>query len=163
MLYAGTDGGVFRSLDEGTTWTFFPDQTIDGARQEGGELPIVAISALTLTTGDVNPTNGNIVDQPDALNMLVATTAGRGTFAIRIDDSILLSNGKPLSTYDVDAVSGPHVTSLIQSTGDIFEYASTATATSQFSNTFWSAQQATGAAFDARSLRRTSIPPGRRS
>ena len=145
VLYVGTDGGVYRSLDKGTTWTYFPNQAIDGARQEGGYLPTVPISTLTLTTGNINPNDGSVVDQPDALNMLVATTAGRGTFAIRIDNSILLANGQPLSSYEVNGVSGPHVTSLTQSSGLITEYASTATATSQFSTSSWSAMQATGA------------------
>ena len=144
VIYVGTDGGVYRSLDKGTTWTFFPDQTIDGARQEGGYLPTVPVSALTLTTGNINPNDGTVVDQPDGLNMLVASTAGRGSFAIRIDDTILLSNGLPLSTYEVNPVSGPHVTSLVQSTANITEYASTATATSEAFPSF-SALQATGA------------------
>ena len=145
VLYVGTDGGVYRSLDKGTTWTYFPDQTIDGARQEGGYLPTVPITALTLSTGDINPSSGAVVNQANGLNMLVATTSGRGTFAIRIDDSILLANGMPLSTYAVNPVSGPHVTGLTPSTAQITEYASTATATSQFTSTDWSAMQATGA------------------
>jgi subtilisin-like proprotein convertase family protein len=145
VLYVGTDGGVYRSLDKGITWTYFPDQGTDGAREDAGYLPTVPISALTLTTGDVNPTDGSIVNQANGLNMLVATTAGRGTFAIRINDAILLPNGQPLSAYAVDPVSGPHVTALEQSAAGITEYASTATATSEFTTTDWSAMQATGA------------------
>ena len=39
VLYVGGTGGVYRSLDKGTTWTYFPDITIDGALQAGGLLP----------------------------------------------------------------------------------------------------------------------------
>jgi len=39
VLYASGDGGVFRSLDDGTTWTSFPDQSFDVAPVDGGYLP----------------------------------------------------------------------------------------------------------------------------
>src|SRR5439155_19128360 len=45
-------------------------------------------------------------------SMLVATTYGRGVFAIRLTDTILLANGDPLSKYAVSPVSGPHVAAL---------------------------------------------------
>ena len=38
ILYVGGQGGVFRSVDRGTEWTFFPDVATDGAAEvaEGG-------------------------------------------------------------------------------------------------------------------------------
>src|SRR5258705_519635 len=35
ILYVGGEGGVYRSLDKGTTWVLFPDPTADGAPQAG--------------------------------------------------------------------------------------------------------------------------------
>jgi subtilisin-like proprotein convertase family protein len=129
VLYAAGDGGVFRSLDQGTTWTYFPDTAVDGARQEGGFLPSAQISTLTLVVGNINPTDGTAAQQY-GLNMLLATTEGRGTFAIRIDDQILVpSTGKKLSTYAISPVAGPHVTSLTTSPGTtLTEYANSVTA-----------------------------------
>src|SRR5439155_4969783 len=39
VLYAGGNGGVYRSLDKGVTWTYFPDMTVDGALRAGGLFP----------------------------------------------------------------------------------------------------------------------------
>src|SRR5439155_26252222 len=35
VLYVGGVGGVFRSFDKGTTWTYFPNVATDGAREDG--------------------------------------------------------------------------------------------------------------------------------
>jgi subtilisin-like proprotein convertase family protein len=111
VLYVGGNGGVFRSLDKGNTWTYFPNIAIDGAIQEGGLLPTANVTDLALSLGNINPLNG-APSESFGRNMLVATTYGRGTFAIRLNDAILLSNGKPLSTYAVSPVAGPHVVSV---------------------------------------------------
>lgn len=104
-LYVGGVGGVFRSLDfnpaTGTaTWTIFPDVANDGAPVDGGYLPHAYVTDLTLSVGNVNPTTGR-PEQGAGLNMLVATTYGRGAFAIRLDND---------SPYNV--VSGPRVVSV---------------------------------------------------
>ncbi len=111
VLYIGGMGGPFRSLDKGATWTYFPDMTIDGARQQGGYFPSNEITDLDLSLGNINPLDGTPA-QPRGRNMLVATTYGRGTFAIRLNDTILLPNGDPLYKYAVSPVPGPHVVSL---------------------------------------------------
>ena len=46
VLYVGGEGGVYRSLDGGQTWTPFPDVALDGARYEGGLLPNAHVTAL---------------------------------------------------------------------------------------------------------------------
>jgi subtilisin-like proprotein convertase family protein len=82
-LYVGGEAGVFRSLDNGTTWTIFPSVAQDGAPVDGGYLPMAHITSLQLSTGNLNPASG-VADQPTGPNLLYATTYGRGTFAIRL-------------------------------------------------------------------------------
>ncbi len=83
VLYVGGEGGVYRSLDDGRTWRRFPDVALDGAPQDGGLLPNAQVTDLDLSLGNINPTTGrpNVSMGPD---LLVATTYGRGTFAIRV-------------------------------------------------------------------------------
>ncbi len=114
VLYVGSQGGVFRSLDMGTTWGYFPDINHEGAPQNGGYLPSVQVNALQLSLGNINPATGFPV-QANGLNLLMAATFGRGTFAIRLDNNILLQPATPLSFYAVNPVEGPHVVSIASS------------------------------------------------
>jgi subtilisin-like proprotein convertase family protein len=111
VLYVGGEGGVYRSLDKGVTWTYFPNITIDGALQEGGLLPSVKVTDLSLSLGNINPING-LPAQAFGRNMLVATTYGMGTYVIRLDDQITVPGGNPLYTYVVSGVEGPHVSAI---------------------------------------------------
>ena len=43
VLYVAGQGGVYRSLDQGTTWTYFPDQSTDGAAHNGGDQPTAQV------------------------------------------------------------------------------------------------------------------------
>ncbi len=89
VLYVGGDGGVVTSSDFGTTWTIFPSLANDAtATQIGGYLPAVRVTDLKLILGNVNQVTG-IPDTSAGLNMLVASTYGRGDFAIRINSSAL--------------------------------------------------------------------------
>src|SRR5262249_48891983 len=36
VLYVGGEGGVYRSLDGGKTWSIFPNVAEDGSKQDGG-------------------------------------------------------------------------------------------------------------------------------
>jgi subtilisin-like proprotein convertase family protein len=103
VLYVGGEGGVFRSFDGGATWNYYPDVTIDGAVQEGGLIPDNRVTALSLALGNINPATG-FADPSGGLNMLVATTFGRGTFAIRLDN-------KPFQQFLVAPNAGPHIVS----------------------------------------------------
>jgi subtilisin-like proprotein convertase family protein len=101
ILYVAGNGGVFRSVDFGTDWTFFPDMADNGAPVEGGYLPNTHITDLDLSIGDLDPSTGTY--KAGGLNMLVATTYGRGMYAIRLSDTL-----QPGSF-----ISGPQVTKLI--------------------------------------------------
>jgi subtilisin-like proprotein convertase family protein len=103
-LYVGGQGGVFRSMDNGKTWTIFPDVAHDGAAAVGGYLPVAAVTGLALAAGAINPTTGQ-PDQSGGPNLLVATTYGRGVFAIRLPNN---------SAFNF--VSGPRVVSVTPST-----------------------------------------------
>jgi subtilisin-like proprotein convertase family protein len=89
VLYVGGDSGVFRSVDGGKTWTIFPDVAHDGAKQDGGFLPNVNVTSLSLALGNINPTTGHpVVLDPvtgaKGPDVLMASTFGRGSFAIRV-------------------------------------------------------------------------------
>jgi len=112
VLYAGGEGGVFRSLDDGQTWTYFPD-VIDGASQDGGYLPNSHISRLQLAIGNVNPGNG-VADQQNGYNLLMASTFGTGAYAIRLNSNVMVDSS-PLATFAVNPVEGPHVVSITSS------------------------------------------------
>jgi subtilisin-like proprotein convertase family protein len=88
MIYIAGNGGVFRSVDKGTTWTLFPDDTVDNATaagsQVGGYLPDAYVSDIDISSGNIDPATGH----PDLVNgdpdMLVATFYGRGQYGIRV-------------------------------------------------------------------------------
>ncbi|MCZ2343320.1 MAG: proprotein convertase P-domain-containing protein [Bacteroidales bacterium] len=104
ILYVAGDGGVFRSLNGGTTWTFFPSttDTVNPAPIDGGYLPNMLVTDLDLSIGEVDPTTGMPRTSAPGLNLLVATTYGRGQFAIRLDPTL------PSFSF----VSGPQVVSV---------------------------------------------------
>jgi hypothetical protein len=110
VLYVAGNGGVFRSLDQGKTWTYYPDVSSDNAIDEGGNLPNTVVTGLTLIAGDVNPASG-FTNSSSGLNQLVVTTYGRGDFAIRLDGSAKV-NGVPISQYLNQPNSGPSVSSI---------------------------------------------------
>jgi subtilisin-like proprotein convertase family protein len=98
-LYVAGEMGVFRSLDNGATWVPFPDLELTGATRSGGYLPNAIVTDLDLTLGNINPTNGR-PDVTTGENLLLASTYGRGAFAIRLEpivfpNSLVLSPTAP--------------------------------------------------------------------
>ena len=96
ILYVGSEGGVYRSIDDGTTWSLFPDSAtgLDGVtpataslnsspRGAGGGLPNAHVTDLDMVLGNINPTTGR-PDVSTGPNVLMASTYGRGAFAIRL-------------------------------------------------------------------------------
>ena len=95
MLYVAGQGGVFRSYDRGQNWTLFPDSAFnaDGSANtasllnsplgNGGGLPNAQVTDLDLSLGNVDPTTGR-PDVSTGPNILLASTFGRGQFAIRL-------------------------------------------------------------------------------
>jgi hypothetical protein len=107
ILYIGGEGGIFRSVNTDNktpTWTVFPNVASDGASVDGGYLPDSHVTKLTLSAGNINPTTG-LPDQAGGPNLLIATTFGRGDFAIR------LQNNSPFNP-----VPGPRVFSVAPNT-----------------------------------------------
>lgn len=91
VLYASGRGGVFRSIDNGRTWNRFPEGQETGLLESplpGGGLPNVRITDLDLSLGPIDPTTGR-PHTAGAPNVLVATTFGRGQFAIRLAPIVL--------------------------------------------------------------------------
>src|SRR5262249_21649034 len=81
-------GGVFRSTDGGATWSIFPDVAHQGAAVDGGFLPNAHITALSMSVGNIDPATGQPKDASTGFNLLLATTYGHGSFAIRLDQPL---------------------------------------------------------------------------
>jgi subtilisin-like proprotein convertase family protein len=99
-LYVGGVGGVFKSDDFGVTWRVFPSISDEGATSDGGYLPTVEVTDLDLSIGNLNRTSGQY--EAGGLNLLLASTYGRGSWAIRLSDDL------PPKTF----VKGPAVTAV---------------------------------------------------
>ena len=89
VLYASGYGGVFRSIDNGATWTVFPNTSFDAAPVDGGYLPNVDVTNLSLVLGDINPDTGHAVQATGDPEVLLASTFGRGDFAIRLAPDVI--------------------------------------------------------------------------
>jgi subtilisin-like proprotein convertase family protein len=84
LLYVAGEGGVFRSLDRGATWRLFPDTTFNGAPLgDGGGLPNARVTDLDLALGPIDQATGR-PDTSRGPNILLASTYGRGQYAIRL-------------------------------------------------------------------------------
>ena len=89
VLYVSGYGGVFRSIDNGATWTVFPDTEFDAAPVDGGYLPSVDVTNLSLVLGDINPSTGHATQAAGDPEILLASTFGRGDFAIRLAPDVI--------------------------------------------------------------------------
>ncbi len=84
VLFVSGNAGVYESIDNGTTWTVFPNQAFNGAPADGGYLPNVVVNDLTIANGAIDPTNGQPVTQAGDPDTLLASTGGLGQYMIRI-------------------------------------------------------------------------------
>jgi large repetitive protein len=104
MLYVAGNGGVYRSTDKGATWLLFPQLVEPGSLDttaglniplgNGGGLPNALVSDLDMSIGNVDPTTGRSIAAPGDPNVLLATTYGRGSFAIRLAPVVFASQIK---------------------------------------------------------------------
>ena len=91
VLYVAGYGGVFRSIDNGSTWTLFPNTAFDNAPVDGGYMPSVDVTNLQLVLGNINPDTGHATQSTGDPEILLATTFGRGDFAIRLAPDVFPS------------------------------------------------------------------------
>ena len=110
-LYVGGLGGVWRSLDNGGTWSLFPNVAVDGALRQGGFLPNVKVTDLALSQGNVDPTTGRAVHESGDPDTLMATTYGRGSFVVRLSPVIVPGSFQldPADDSGIDTIFGPAV------------------------------------------------------
>jgi subtilisin-like proprotein convertase family protein len=102
VLYVGANNGVYRSLDGGLTFASFPS-TVQGDLNTptppggGGGLPDAQVTSLDLALGNIDPNTGmpralitasNPAQDIVSPNVLLATTYGRGQFAIHLAPTV---------------------------------------------------------------------------
>ena len=102
---------MYQSIDDGQTWTLFPDTTY-GAVVEGGNLPHVTVTDLSLSLGNIDPNTGmpNLAGPYDPTDptstadpdLLLASTFGQGAFAINLAPILFPSS----TALDPTSVSG---------------------------------------------------------
>ncbi|MFO0803072.1 MAG: VCBS repeat-containing protein [Gemmataceae bacterium] len=121
VLYVGGYGGVVRSLDRGATWQTYPvgttytytdpitSQPVTINTPDGGYLPSVEVTQLTLSQGNIDPATGQPIQQTGGLNMLTAATYGRGTWVIRLGTPENDPAIAAITQYQVVKQSGPRV------------------------------------------------------
>jgi len=143
VLYVAANSGVYMSINDGRTWTLFPDTTF-GAVAEGGYLPHVNVTGLSLSIGNIDPNtgmpnlagpynaaNGTPATTPDP-NLLLASTFGQGAFAINLAPMLFPST----VALDPSSVSGSAAdgTPLVTTSQPLFDGLSEISA---FGNTTW--------------------------
>jgi len=123
VLYVGGTGGVFRSLNNGTTWQAFPGSAalvdpvtgnpildpVTGqplSTANGGNIPNAQVRDLDLALGNIDPLTGFPRQSSGGLNLLVASTYGRGMWGIRLEVPASVEQ------FNVLFQSGPRVAGL---------------------------------------------------
>jgi subtilisin-like proprotein convertase family protein len=132
VLYVGGDGGVYRSVDRGASWQVYPTGTsytfLDPATglpstvalPDGGYLPAVQVTQLTLSQGNIDPATGQPLQNTGGLNMLTAATYGRGTWVIRLGTPETDRSLQDIAQYQVVKQSGPKVIGVTQTSPTTF-------------------------------------------
>ena len=111
ILYVGGSNGVYRSTDQGQSWTSYPNMADDGSPIEGGYLPNATVTDLNVVLGNIDPTTGHPVITKSSANVLLASTFGRGNYAIRlapqvVSNSVQLDNTLPIPTGSQSGTQG---------------------------------------------------------
>lgn len=125
VLYVGGNGGIFRSTTQGTTWTEFPDVTDNGATVNGGYLPVADVTSLSLSDGNINPASGLPVADSNTLNLLMATTNGRGAFAIALPGPAAPTPPSTDQTLSVASYNGTYTLFNVPGNHSLYQYTPT--------------------------------------
>jgi len=143
VLFVAANSGVYMSIDDGKAWTLFPDTNF-GAVAEGGYLPHVDVTDLSLSIGNIDPNtgmpnlagpyepaSGTPTTKPDP-DLLLASTFGQGAFAINLAPMLFPSTVE----LDPSSVSGSAAdgTPLVTTSQPLFDGLSEISA---FGNATW--------------------------
>jgi len=125
-LYVSGYGGVFRSIDNGATWSVFPNTSFDAAPVDGGYLPSVDVTNLQLVLGNIDPNTGHATQASNSTipgatpdpEILLASTFGAGDYVIRlapdvIPNSVGFDPNQP-SPYGSDSSGGALITNVLE-------------------------------------------------
>ena len=117
VLYVSGEPGVYRSLDNGKTWSIYPDNTTTNgttplpsdspAPPPGGMLPNVHVNDLSLAIGNIDPTTGRPIAVAGDPNNLVASTLGRGTYTIRLAPIVFPNTDSQPDSIHLDTTLPP--------------------------------------------------------
>ena len=129
MLYVAGEGGVLVSYDDGGSWQRFPSALPAGPNDtptppgDGGGFPTANVTDLDLALGNIQPTTGrpDLAGPYDPVNpggadpdTLLATTFGRGQYAIRLapvtfPSTVRLDPKSVAGTADDGTPAGEHL------------------------------------------------------
>ncbi|OWK40279.1 proprotein convertase P-domain-containing protein [Fimbriiglobus ruber] len=121
VLYVGGQGGVFRSVDNGKTWSLYPaastytytdpttGQTSQYAIGAGGNMTDALVTQIQLSLGNIDPSTGLPVQSTGGLDLLTAYTYGRGTWVIRLGTPQTDPVAAAIAPDQAVAQSGPRV------------------------------------------------------
>ena len=153
VLYVGGQGGVFYSLNQGTTWQPFPNTVANSFQGQlpyqsntnngyNAGMPLATVSDLGMSIGNIDPTTGHAVIAAGDPNALLATTYGSGVFAIRLapfvipntqafgshpDNLYLDPSVSPVITQPLGQQSTASMTPVIDGTSEQSAYGNTVT------------------------------------
>ena len=117
VLYVGADSGVYQSVDDGLTWSLFPSTTF-GAVTQGGYLPHVSVTSLSLSLGNINTATGmpSLAGPYQTFLFTGALTSGTATVT-NISNVSSLTNGDIVSGTGIP--NGTTILSISSSTGTV--------------------------------------------
>ena len=93
VVYVAGQGGTFRTLDDGATWTQFPAATDTTVPQ--GNMPVADVTDLDMQLGNIDPTTGH-ANVATGSNVLLATTYGAGDYAIHLSPIVFNTTANPI-------------------------------------------------------------------
>ena len=103
VLYVAGNSGVFQSLDDGKTWTLFPD-TAYGAVAEGGDLPTSESRTSMFPWATSTPNTGMpTLTGPDQVIVFAANTTSGSAFLSGVGQIAALAPGDTVTRAGIPA------------------------------------------------------------